>query len=100
MNVSKACVKQFSHYLCKGRLVNKENQRAIIVLGMHRSGTSAISGGIANMGVEFGDHLMPAAPDNPRGFWENEGVVEINDKLLDIAGMNWSSVLEFPVEIF
>lgn len=80
--------------------MNKENQRAIIVLGMHRSGTSAISGGIANMGVEFGDHLMPAAPDNPRGFWENEGVVEINDKLLDIAGMNWSSVREFPVEIF
>ena len=43
----------------------------LIITGMHRSGTSALAGMFAKAGAMLGDDLMPAAEDNPLGFWEN-----------------------------
>ena len=41
---------------------------AIVVLGMHRSGTSALAGTFSQLGLRLGDELMPAAGDaNPKG---------------------------------
>ena len=43
-----------------------------LVLGMHRSGTSAVTGVLERMGCRLGPEAvrMPAQPDNPRGFGE------------------------------
>lgn len=38
----------------------------LIVLGMHRSGTSAISRALMCLGVDFGDNLMLPAPEMPK----------------------------------
>jgi hypothetical protein len=46
--------------ILKGVGVKKSN--AIIILGMHRSGTSAVSGSLAQLGLDFGSDLM-----GPRG---------------------------------
>lgn len=59
---------------------------------MHRSGTSAIAECLANMGVAFGENLVSAAADNPRGFWEDTGVLAINNHLLQLAGAGWETV--------
>lgn len=40
----------------------------IVVLGMHRSGTSAITGSLEKMGVALPRDLWPAQEDNPKGF--------------------------------
>lgn len=48
-----------------------ENQRALFVLGMHRSGTSALARTLNLVGVDLGIDSEAGGKDNQRGFWEN-----------------------------
>ena len=63
--------------------VEAKPQRLIVVLGMHRSGTSAITKSLELMGVGLGVNLHPAGFDNPTGFWEDRECIDINDELLN-----------------
>lgn len=66
----------------------EESSQVVIILGMHRSGTSTISRILNLLGVYLGeaeDFLEPAA-DNPKGFWENKFFVEVNDEILRRLG--------------
>jgi len=66
----------------------------IFVLGMHRSGTSALAGALAASGVWLGRDLLEPAPGvNDKGFWEHKELVRINESLLDIAGLHWYTPL-------
>ena len=71
-------------------------RRAILVLGMHRSGTSAVTGALRLCGVELGSELMQPGPDNPKGFWEHAGVVAIHDRLLAALGRAWNDPRPLP----
>ena len=42
------------------------SRKAIVVLGMHRSGTSAVCGALNVLGVNFGQLLAPATKDNEK----------------------------------
>ena len=70
--------------------------RALLVLGMHRSGTSAVTGALRLAGVDLGTDLMSPAPDNPKGFWEHAGVVAIHDRLLHALGRGWNDPRPLP----
>ena len=61
----------------------------IIVLGMHRSGTSLVAGILHQLGVHMGDNLIGPRPDNPKGFFEDERVVQINDWILQLCAGSW-----------
>lgn len=67
------------------------SRRVIVVLGMHRSGTSVFARGLPVLGVELGDRLMAPDPYNPRGFWEDLDVVGINQRVLATLGRDWRS---------
>ena len=62
--------------------------RIICVLGMHRSGTSVAAGVLNVLGASLGpdDQLVPAAPDNPKGFLEHKPIVALNDAILARLG--------------
>ena len=62
---------------------------AVIVLGMHRSGTSSVAGALVQLGGSAPRHLMAASPDNPRGFWESPVVRALNDDILAAGGSEW-----------
>lgn len=64
-------------------------RRALLVLGMHRSGTSAVTGAIAQLGAAAPLTLMPANACNERGFWESLRIMALNDELLASAGSAW-----------
>lgn len=49
---------------------------------MHRGGTSALSRVASLLGAAGPAHPMPPGPDNPRGFWEPQPVVRLNDEML------------------
>ncbi len=69
-------------------------QSLIMVLGMHRSGTSALTRGLQVLGISLGDDLMPAAEaNNGKGFWEDQDVVAFNDSLLASIGRSWRNVI-------
>jgi O-antigen biosynthesis protein len=73
-----------------------EGSTAVIVLGMHRSGTSALAGTLHHLGVELGEHLMPASPDNPRGYWEHRDIVTVNHGLMAELGAAWDDLRPLP----
>jgi hypothetical protein len=59
----------------------------LLVLGMHRSGTSLLAGALHRMGAYLGDGhvLLPPQSSNPRGYAERRDVMELNDCLLRSA---------------
>lgn len=65
---------------------------ALIVLGMHRAGTSTLTRGLQALGVELGDNLVGADEDNPKGYWEDSSVLKLNERVLDALGIKWHSV--------
>jgi len=67
-------------------------RRVVCVLGMHRSGTSAVTGALATLGVALGDQLLPPAPDNPRGFFEDARLRQVNERLLELVGLSATSI--------
>jgi len=67
-------------------------QRVVVVVGMHRGGTSLVTRGLKALGVELGENLMPAAPENPTGFWEDLQLYQLNERLLASMGRNWDSI--------
>lgn len=69
---------------------------AVLVAGMHRSGTSATTGALAHFGVALGDKLLEPAEDNPKGYWENERAVSIHETLLHALGRHWADVRALP----
>ena len=63
----------------------------ICIAGAHRSGTSMLARLMHSCGLELGPQqdLMPAAEDNPDGFWENLHFVRLNDEILNTSGGAW-----------
>ena len=69
------------------------DRAGILVLGMHRSGTSAITRVLNLLGADLGDRLLPAVEGvNDAGFWEHADAVALDDKLLHWHGRPWHSV--------
>ncbi|QNU15387.1 glycosyltransferase [Thermomonas sp. XSG] len=71
--------------------------QALLVLGMHRSGTSALTGLLGLHGVELGSNLSGAAADNQAGFWESHRVVDLHERLFAALGTSWDDPRELPV---
>lgn len=71
-------------------MINKKT--LIVVLGMHRSGTSALTRALKVVGVDLGDNLMqPIAKINEKGFFEDLDINKFNDYLLNKMDSIWCS---------
>lgn len=69
----------------------------LIVLGMHRSGTSAVTRLLNMAGAYFGPEgiATDANEENPKGFWERRDLRRICDGLLQDSGYDWWKVAGF-----
>lgn len=67
-------------------------QTCILILGMHRSGTSALSGTLNILDVYLGSELMKPKEQNAKGFYENMLLYRLNEKLLKAMGSSWDDV--------
>jgi len=61
----------------------------LLILGGHRSGTSLVSGLLWHAGLHLGD-LLPAGPDNPRGFFESVEILAAHQGLLAAQERDWT----------
>jgi hypothetical protein len=81
------------------RLMTNSPQTAILVLGMHRSGTSAVTRALNLLGAALPSDLIPSdAKENPAGFWESAAIIKAHDNFLASIGSSWSDPLPLPPE--
>lgn len=64
-------------------------KECIVILGMHRSGTSVLSGLVSIQGFYLGADEMPIRDDNPKGFFENMKVYHLNQSILEKYDTSW-----------
>jgi hypothetical protein len=72
------------------------SKKIVIVAGMHRSGTSALTRAINLAGVPLPSNLMPATPENRDGYWEPVDLVVFHDKILKSFESQWDDFREVP----
>ncbi|MBB3949427.1 hypothetical protein [Aureimonas jatrophae] len=61
----------------------------VLVLGMHRSGTSALTGALDLLGIPAAGDLLPAESYNEKGIFENRAVNLFHNRLLEALGSRW-----------
>ena len=69
----------------------------IFILGMHRSGTSAVARLLNMMGTYFSPEgfELPAQDENIKGFWERSDIMELNDTILASSNSSWLNPISF-----
>lgn len=65
-------------------------QKTILILGMHRSGTSMLAGSLQETGLILGD-VVTKAPYNRKGNRENRAIMFMQEDLLKCNGGSWDN---------
>ncbi|MEM6498835.1 MAG: sulfotransferase, partial [Pseudomonadota bacterium] len=73
-------------------------QTCLLVLGMHRSGTSALTRILHFAGAKLPSRLLGAGTGNEAGHWEPEALVEYHDQLLEQLGSAWHDWSQLDVK--
>jgi hypothetical protein len=81
-----------------GAFISTDRQ-TILLIGMHRSGTSVLARLVNLAGAHVGDtdELIPAGSDNPTGFWERRDVGALHEGFLKENGHSWTHVGSFDL---
>ncbi|OJX82950.1 hypothetical protein [Magnetospirillum sp. 64-120] len=73
----------------------------VLVVGVHRSGTSVVTQVIHGLGAAVPDNLVPgSASENPTGFWESRDVIAAHEAFLAAIGSAWDDPVAIPAQSF
>jgi hypothetical protein len=75
-----------------GRPAGRERPPFVVVLGVHRSGTSLCAHVVNALGVGMSDDPLPR-PSNPKGHWERWEIVGFHDRILDLFNRGYLTPL-------
>ncbi len=87
-------------------IVNTNKKNIFVVLGISRSGTSAIARSLQTLGIDLGEKLLPGNKKNPKGFFEdadilykiNRGVSHaLNDPWMTVGSLKQASIDDQPL---
>jgi GT2 family glycosyltransferase len=70
----------------------------LLVLGMHRSGTSALARVLDLCGADIGARLLGESAGNDSGHWEDAVAVELHERLLASLGARWDEAFGLPAD--
>lgn len=71
-----------------------DGKKVLIVIGMHRSGTSATTGAMQCLGVQLGKKLYSGHQDvNAKGYFEHSDIADTNEEILFQLGSSWDDPL-------
>lgn len=77
----------------ENRNQESHGRNCVVVLGMHRSGTSAITRYLIDLGFEVPGPSLPAHPiDNPDGYSEPRDLMLSNNRFLEKIGEGWKGI--------
>jgi predicted O-methyltransferase YrrM len=74
-------------------------ERLLLVLGMHRSGTSALSGLLCQQGFSPPERAVSADANNPTGYWEPPEICTFHNQLLEHLQSSWDDLI-LPAELW
>ncbi|MEQ9315943.1 MAG: hypothetical protein RLN72_08815, partial [Henriciella sp.] len=66
-----------------------DGRELVFVLGMHRSGTSALTRCLNLLGFTIADDLLAPNKANKGGYWESKAAVRLNERLLGSLDRVW-----------
>lgn len=66
-----------------------QQNQTVVILGMHRSGTSLVAGILTKLHVNMGKKLLGKNISNPLGHFEDQEFIDLNDQILQAAGGSW-----------
>ncbi len=70
----------------------------MLVLGMHRSGTSATARLLSLLGASLPPELIAADDSNQSGYWEPTRINSFNNEMLKEAGSSWDDWCTFDID--
>ena len=70
----------------------RERPTAVVVLGAGRSGTSALTRGLQALNIDLGDNLRPPGGKNPTGFFEDQDILALAQRLKRVLGIRGHNV--------
>ena len=73
---------------------------ALLVMGVHRSGTSALTRVLSLLGAGLPSELLGPARGNPRGHWEPKRLVALDDEIFRTFGEDWWDPAAIPPDWF
>lgn len=76
--------------------IENDRRTLVLVIGMHRSGTSTVAGALGILGATMPATGLGLSEDNPKGHFEPKEIVALHDRVLAAAGMHWWDWDKFP----
>jgi hypothetical protein len=76
------------------RRSGRTQRTAIMVVGMHRSGTSALTRVLNLLGAALPQHVYGPGIGNETGHWESAEAIRLHDDILQAAGTHWAAIWE------
>jgi hypothetical protein len=73
----------------KKKIIGKE---LILVVSMHRCGSSALMGILSILGLNIGNNLIGPKLDNKKGFFEDKNFVKLNNDILKANNASWYNI--------
>jgi hypothetical protein len=75
-----------------------QRPKALLILGMHRSGTSAVTRAVNLLGAEIGKNILLPGQGNAEGFWEHYDAARLDHDLLQAFGHAWFDIRRLPAD--
>ncbi len=79
-------------------MTTDKQRSGLIILGMHRSGTSALTRVLSLLGYRLPKNVTGKSAGNSTGHWESKLFMQANDDVLEEMGLNWSSWTPLELE--
>ncbi|MBV8601919.1 MAG: sulfotransferase [Candidatus Eremiobacteraeota bacterium] len=76
--------------------MESSDREALVVLGMHRSGTSLCAAMLTIAGADGPKDPLPANEYNETGHWEPRRLCQLHDEMLSAMGVDWQTPFTFP----
>lgn len=68
---------------------NTQDRTCILVMGMHRSGTSALGGVLGLLGNDLPSHIIGGDENNQKGYFESAPLNTLNSDIMEALGRSW-----------
>ena len=95
-----AVVQETSHKVAELADAETTPRKGLLIVGMHRSGTSLLSAIMSQLGATPPKSLIPPSESNESGYWESARLCNLHDQFLGSIQSRWNDILPLTEDLF